>query len=751
MSLFEELKRRNVFRVGIAYAVASWLVLQLGDILLEAFDAPDWSMRLVVALLLLGLPIVLFLAWAFELTPEGIKKESEVDRGQSIVRHTGRKLDLAVIAILVLALGYFVVDKFMLRTERAEPVADTRPSEPVERTPAAEAISLPTDKSIAVLPFENRSNLEEDAFFTSGIHDDLLTQLAQISSLRVISRTSVSQFADTNKSIREIAGLLNVSTILEGGVQRAGNQVRINMQLIDAATDAHLWAQTFDRELTANNIFAIQSEVATAVTDAMRATLTEDEVSRIAQVPTENMQALEEYFKGRAEMDNRSKDSIQSARLRFEQARRMDPEFAQAWASEAQAILLLSDSGTSYGDIPAAEVERLARPLMERAYELAPTEPMVLAVYGLLENQADNFQLANEFYDRSLAIEPNSGEVMNWKRLNLLPAGRTGEAQSLALRMIEADPMSRITLLNGIASIARFGDGTPDLVDSLLDRLDGIDPVMGLSTRQIVANIRGQAVASVRYGLQAMLLDPGKSNVRRGTGFTLAELGLYAEARNVDPAADEYIDYLTGDWEENLRRARETLARSPDSLDAKADYLDALYRAGQIEEAIALGEELWAIYGNQPDALNWGGTTLFMAEMARRTERPAQASTYRNAYAAAVQQWLSNDWNGAFLDFQLAALAAYDNRDAEALAALERSVDNGLRQESLLNSSLFERLSGNLQFQTVIARMRELAAQERSEVLDLLCGPDQLEGWDPAPDTCTLWAEGRKPGVSAPI
>ena len=274
MSFIEELKRRNVFRVGIAYVVGAWLLLQAADILFEAFAAPDWSLRLLVILLILGLPVALFFAWAFELTPEGIKRESQVDRSQSITHHTGRKLDRAIIAVLALALGYFVVDKFVLQSGAPPDTVDVVGQPDAASGDGGEVVTaLPTDKSIAVLPFEHRSSVDEDRFFTSGIHDDLLTQLAQISSLRVISRTSVAQFENTDKPIREIAELLNVSTILEGGVQRAGNQVRINLQLIDAATDAHLWAKTYDRELTASNVFAIQSEIATAVTEAMRATL----------------------------------------------------------------------------------------------------------------------------------------------------------------------------------------------------------------------------------------------------------------------------------------------------------------------------------------------------------------------------------------------------------------------------------------------------------------------------------------------
>ncbi|MSQ99763.1 MAG: hypothetical protein EXR85_10790 [Xanthomonadales bacterium] len=363
MSLLEELKRRNVFRVAIAYVILCWLMAQVAALLLDTFGAPDWVLKSLLALLLIGFPFAVFFAWAFELTPEGIKKEKDVDRTQSITAHTGRKLDFAIIAILVLALGYSAWDKFLNRadTESAGTTAaagtDEQPAVPGLPTP-----DLPTDKSIAVLPFENRSKQEEDEYFAAGIHDDLLTQLAQIASLRVISRTSVGQFKNTTLPIRDIAQQLNVATVLEGGVQRAGSQVRINLQLIDAATDTHLWAQTFDRELTASNVFAIQSEIASAVTAALRATLSPEEKSRIASAPTESMAALEEYFKGRAELDQRTQPAIESTRLRFEHARTIDPEFALAMAGEAQAILLLSDDVGSYGNIPVGETVSLARP-----------------------------------------------------------------------------------------------------------------------------------------------------------------------------------------------------------------------------------------------------------------------------------------------------------------------------------------------------------------------------------------------------
>ncbi len=464
MSIIEELKRRNVFKVAIAYVVLAWLSAQVAELLLETFGAPDWVLKTLLMLLMIGFPFALFFAWAFELTPDGLKKEKDVDRSQSITPQTGRKLDFTIIAVLVLGLAYFAWDKFI-----TGPVQDKGSTEVVSEssTDAVPESALPADKSIAVLPFDNRSNQEEDEFFTTGIHDDLLTQLAQISSLRVISRTSVAQFKGTTKSIREIAEMLGVATILEGGVQRAGNQVRINWQLIDAATDTHLWAQTYDCELTANNIFSIQSEIASAVTDAMRATLSPEEQQRISSVPTENMQALEEYFKGRAEMDQRTLPAIESARMRFEHARQLDPGFALAYAGEAQSILLLADSGSSYGEIPVAETIRLARPLMVRALELAPRDAQVLGVYGLLEVNDFNVELALNYYGRSVALNPSSGDVLNWQRMAQGFAGQFKESVETNMRMVEIDPMSMITLYNGVLNIASLEGSDPLTIEMM--------------------------------------------------------------------------------------------------------------------------------------------------------------------------------------------------------------------------------------------------------------------------------------------
>ena len=304
MSFINELKRRNVFKVGIAYAVAAWLVLQLTEVLTELLEIGPEVGKIVIVLLLVGFIPALIFAWAFEMTPEGIKRDADVDRSQSVTRDTGRKLDFAIIAMLVAIAGYFIWEsRFMDRTESAQnqssvassntPQPQAPPTPPGTNPSGSEAGLTETLQSnaIAVLPFVNRSAQQEDAFFSDGIHDDLLTQLAKLSGLKVVSRTSMMRYRDTEKSIPEIAAELQVGTILEGGVQRAGQRIRINAQLIDVANDEHLWAETFDREMTVENIFDIQSEITRQIVQAVRGELTSEEQIKLSRIPTANLEA----------------------------------------------------------------------------------------------------------------------------------------------------------------------------------------------------------------------------------------------------------------------------------------------------------------------------------------------------------------------------------------------------------------------------------------------------------------------------
>jgi len=740
MSLFEELKRRNVFRVAIAYAILAWLVAQVAELFLEAFSAPDWVLKTILLLLVLGFPFAVFFAWAFELTPEGLKRESEVDRTRSITTQTGRKLDRAIIVILALGLGYFAWDKFHTGPQPAGPAQETTATGEAASPGAPAKPALPTDRSIAVLPFENRSGREEDEYFTSGIHDDLLTQLAQISSLRVISRTSVEQFRDSKLSIHDIAKTLNVATVMEGGVQRSGDQVRINLQLIDAATDTHLWAQTFDRELTANNVFAIQSEIASAVTQAMRATLTPDEQQRIQSVPTENMAALEAYFKGRAEMDQRTVPSIESARMRFEEARRLDPGFALAWAGEAEAIELLSDGPGSYGEMPQEEAVATAMPLIQRAYELAPDDPQVLAVYGLLESSRLNVDAALDYYRRSLAIQPNNGEVLNWQQQAQQGKGDFQEALQTVNRMIEADPMSMIALYNAVVNFVSTPYDDPARIEQLVARLEGLSPGYGAYARAEVNRFRGKLVEAVREYYRSIGLDPGRSAARNDLANLLENLGLPGEAMQVDPQRDE-LDDAVARWDRDaiVRLARERYAKAPELRRNKLNLFFALaFAAEDSENAVPAGNEVWEEFKNI--GLNVPWLTLPLSWNASRAEYPAESASFRAIAADSLRARIEAGDDDANVHRHQAALALVDGRFDGAIRELGLAMDRGYRDPYLAEDPMFRPLADQPGFQALLSRMRDTIEAERSQVVNMLCGPDKaFPDWQPAPETCALY------------
>src|SRR5947207_15768503 len=268
-NFFDELKRRNVYKVAVAYAVVAWLTIQAASIFLPAFNAPQWAMQVVILILVVGFPIALIFSWAFEITPEGIKLESEIEPTKSIARRTGRKIVALTIALAVVAAGLFVYQ--LVRTR-----STITPRQ-------SEAATVPPNKSIAVLPFANLSGNPDNAYFAAGIQDEIITRLAKIAELKVISCTSTQRFKSAPDDVPAIAAQLGVGNILEGSVQRTGDQARVNVQLIKGDSDTQLWADTFDRRLT--DIFAVESEIAKTIAATLQAKLSGSEQNAIAAKP----------------------------------------------------------------------------------------------------------------------------------------------------------------------------------------------------------------------------------------------------------------------------------------------------------------------------------------------------------------------------------------------------------------------------------------------------------------------------------
>jgi TolB-like protein len=322
-NFFAELKRRNVSKVAIAYAVIAWLLIQAGSILFPTFEAPGWVMKVFVTIVAAGFPIALIIAWAFEMTPEGMKRTENLSPNEYIPQWSRGKFAALIVSVAIAAGGLLV-----FQFTRWNPAASM-----ANRRAQREGVS---DKSIAVLPFANLSRDPDNAYFAAGIQDEIITRLAKIGDLKVISCTSTQRFKSSPDDVPAIAGQLGVANILEGSVQRTADKVRVNVQLIKGATDTHLWADTFDRKLT--DIFAVESEIARTIAETLKAKLTGSEQHAIAARPTENTEAYQLYLKGRFFWNKRTGQNLNKAADYFNQAIAADPKYALAYVGLADAM-----------------------------------------------------------------------------------------------------------------------------------------------------------------------------------------------------------------------------------------------------------------------------------------------------------------------------------------------------------------------------------------------------------------------------
>ncbi len=422
MSFFEELKRRNIVKVAMFYVVASWIILQVADFLFEALDLPSTWVRLVLALLTLGFPLALIISWLYELTPEGLKRESEIDRSHSITRETGRRLNLVTIAMVAVVVGLLLADRFML---------DRRGDAPL---PAIDN----TTPIVAVLPFKATGS-DDGGFLAAGLHDDLLTRLAKLDAFKVISRTSMMEYAVTTKNMRQIGEELGAGYILEGGVQAMGNRVRINAQLIDAPADDHIWAEIYDRELTAANLFDIQAELALAIAGELQTALSDSDRILMDAVPTRSIEAYNAYLRG---LDLRNTGTFSISNLgavvtAFEESVSLDPEFALGWAHLSQAHSGLAQVNEDVKDREAALIAlakaRALQPDLQEA-ELA----WVMYLYrGLSEYQQALDAL--EALGKRAALDADSLTLKAWL---LRRVGRFEDAYRTMLEAQQLEPRS---------------------------------------------------------------------------------------------------------------------------------------------------------------------------------------------------------------------------------------------------------------------------------------------------------------------
>ena len=512
MSFLSELRRRNVHRVAAAYALVAWIIIEAGSVLLPTFGASDTTFQIYVILVIAGFVVSLILAWIFEVTPDGVKLDKDVDRTAERPGDVNGVTNYAIIGLLAVALVVSVTFNVTDIRDDAEPSA---------------AQIMANRASIAVLPFSSRGTEATNTLFADGVHDDLLTKLANIGSLRVISRTSVMEYRDTTKNLRQIGEELGVDTLLEGTVQHVGSTVRVNVQLIDAETDEHLWARIYDRELTEQNLFTVQSDVSGEIAAALHITLVPGEQLAVAEVPTENLRAYSLYRSARDNLYQRRLETLEAAKAELEEALDLDPDYAEAWVALAETTILLS---TNHQAIPNDEAFDTAAAQLARAIELNPDLSNAYATLGLLKTSiwtttrigTENLE-AESAFEQALSLNPNNAQAYMWFAVLRDAEQRTDEAIGYYHRSMQLDPLGRVPYNNLPTLYAQRGENEYAirlLLEAIEIHPDWPSPY-GLMTLQLASMGRlDEAMAWYHVAT-------GKSTPSEGAGNL--GVGLYAE------------------------------------------------------------------------------------------------------------------------------------------------------------------------------------------------------------------------------
>jgi len=748
LSFFNELKRRNVFRVGIAYVVGGWLLLQLTDVLSQLLDLPEVVGRIIVLLVAIGLPVALFFAWAFELTPEGVKREKDVDRSQSITPQTGKKLNNTILVLMALAIGYLLVDKFSSQPgsepfsqQTAEQAADAEQKRALNPAGEAAEVEPPISKqSIAVLPFDNRSRNEDDEFFVEGMHDDLLTNLARISALKVISRTSVLRYKDTEMPIPAIAAELGVATIMEGAVQRSGNKVRINVQLIDARTDEHLWAEIYDRELTAENLFAIQSEISEKIASALEATLSPREQQAISDRPTENLAAYNAYLLGRQLMARRGTEDLGRAQKEFQRATDLDPGFALAWVGIAETANLLA--GNTRLSFP--ETMAMVEDAANKALAINPQLGEAYLSLAEVDYFRENIEQAEANYRKAIQLSPGYATAYQWYSdfLDDFPQRRR-EALGILRKAEELDPLSSIIqneTADQLILLGRFDDAENQLKSLLRN-----DPDFAPAYREMafLMDTTGRFDEQVIWLRKASDLDPGNFGLYIDQAFALLDMGdeqAFTEIKR--QLADLDAQHWSTGWVETLESMSEknyaAAIESARWVDRQIGGIPQFQRVfgfvyvlnndfQKAREAFAVASPKFFDRTTWRSAIEQSpGDGCFMAYVMSRSGEEVLGSDLLKMTLSYMENELPNyiehadryDYTGCYL-----MTGDYD----KAMDSLEVAFDHGHYSQWWIwtNLSMYDPLRGTERFESLMRKISESTADQRASLarMELEAGP----------------------------
>jgi len=724
MSLFSELQRRNVFRVGVAYVVAAWLIIQVAETIFPLYGFGDTPARTAVTLLAIGFPLFLVFSWVFEITPEGLRRETEIDRGVPISGKTGKRLDRVIIVLLGLALGYFAFDKFIL-----DPAREARLVKATAEQARSEAlVESFGEKSIAVLPFVNLSADPEQEYFSDGISEELLNLLAQVPELRVISRSSSFYYKGKDVKLADIARELNVAHVLEGSVRKSGNRVRITAQLIDARGDTHLWSETYDREL--DDVFTIQDEISAAIVGTLKARLGLNAEAAPRSVAATSADAYVAYLEGREMVRNRERERMADAVDHLERAVRLDGNFAPAHGELAIAIMLTKG--------PIEQRIEAAMPHLERAQELDPDLAEAHGGRALAANMTGDWPTVIEHARKALASNPNYVDAMHWLRNGLTNIGHYEEANALLEKMLAIDPLSasaRAAYANWLANRGRTGEA-----HAVADQILAKSPFNGYGIHALISQWReGKLADSLSYALR----------IRHFAAlYAFIWVGEYDEARRFD--ADEtnrFEGIMKGRWDAVVRAARERLEEHPNSSFVIEWVASTYHFAGRFSEALPLYERLWDL---APEGRPIGGwwpltVTMRLALTRRMTgdEAGAQeaAEVVRHEFAA----MRAAGYDNIEMDLTEAMLAAFEHDPEHAIASLQTAVRRGLLIPVYFKEPIFDPLKDDPRFVSLRGEMETMLAVEHEKILQLICFDNPVpEEWQPLPETCDGVEEQRE-------
>ena len=646
-NLFTELRRRNVIRMAGLYLVGAWLAVQVAGTVLPMFGAPEWLPRTIVALLAIGFVPALIFSWVFEITPEGLKREEEVAPEHSITSQTGRRMDRMIIVVLLLALGYFAFDKFVLAPRReAALVATTAPNG---------SRSIISEKSIAVLPFENRSRDPDNAYFADGIQDEILTRLAKIADLKVISRTSTQHYKSAPENLPEIARELGVAHIVEGSVQKSGDSVRVNVQLIKAANDSHLWADTFDRKLT--DIFSVESEVAKAIADQLRAKLTGQEEQVIAAKPTENTEAYDNYLRGLAySLKTLLPANLLGAQQYLKEAVRLDPKFALAWAllsnveargyqtAFLQPTIALSEEARQAAETALSLQPSLGEALLAKGYyhyaclrdydtavryfeqagPLLPNNSRIPESLAYVTRRRGEWDQSEAYFNEAERLDPRNVNILTQHAISYPAFRRFPEAIEKLDQVLNITP-DDVDIVATKAAIAQAEGNLPRAAALLAPLRPSADLVQALET-QVYQAILERRSPPVIPRLKEILAKPDPA-----LGFFNGELrfwlGWAQEVAGDHSAAQEM-------WRQARSELESFLKDQPENLQLLGDLALTNMGLGDKTAALALSERALAVTPIEKDALYGPRPIEILARVAAQMGEPDRA-------ISAIQKLLS--------------------------------------------------------------------------------------------------------------